>query len=179
MAAGFGKDRRDVMYNDFIILGPDKDPAKIAKLKSAGAALKAIAGNKNSNFISRGDNSGTHVKELEVWQAAATKPSGAWYKEIGQGMSQAIMMAEQLGAYTLADRATWLAMKNRVKLKILYAGDAVLFNPYGIMTVNPEKWPRSNYAGAVALMEFFVSAEGRQLITSYKIDGEQCFYLPK
>ncbi len=179
MAAGFGADRKDVMYNDFIVLGPAADPAGVAKAKTATEALSLIA-KSDASFVSRGDKSGTHVKELEVWKASGVNPVGAaWYKEAGQGMSQVIIMADQMKGYTIADRATWLAMKDKSTLKILSQGDAVLFNPYGIITVNPAKWPSSNYAGAKALMEFMTGPKGRELIAAYKISGEQCFYLYK
>lgn len=176
MASGFGAERRDVMYNDFILLGPASDPAGISRAASAVQALSLIS-QKQSPFISRGDNSGTDVKEKDIWKAAGIKPSGAWYKEIGQGMAQAIMMAEQTGGYTLSDRATWLAMKDRSSLRILYQGDKVLFNPYGIISVNPAKWPNVNSEGAKALVEWITGPRGQALIAAYRIGGEQCFYL--
>lgn len=179
MAAGFGADRRDVMYNDFIVLGPAKDPARVAALGSATEVFRAIA-SARSPFVSRGDNSGTDVKEKDIWKLTGLKPSAAsgdsWYREAGQGMSQVIIMAGGMDGYTLADRGTWLAMKDRSPLRILHQGDAVLFNPYGIITVNPARWPKSNYAGAKALLEWITSAEGRALISAYKIGGEQCFF---
>jgi tungstate transport system substrate-binding protein len=178
MANGFGAERKDVMYNDFIILGPASDPAGIAAAASAAQALSLIS-QRQVSFISRGDNSGTDVKEKDIWKAAGIKPSGSWYKEIGQGMAQAIMMAEQTGGYTLSDRATWLAMKDKSSLKILYEGDKVLFNPYGIITVNPAKWPNVNAAGAKALMDWITGPSGQALIAAYRIGGEQCFYLYK
>lgn len=179
MAAGFGADRSDVMYNDFIIIGPASDPAGIKAAATATEALCLIASSRSS-FISRGDKSGTHVKELDVWKAAAVDPVGkAWYKEAGQGMSQVILMADQMQGYTIADRATWLAMKDKSTLKILSEGDKVLFNPYGIITVNPAKWPATNYEGAKALAAFLTGAKGKALIEAYKIGGEQCFYLYK
>ena len=176
MAGGFGADRRDLMYNDFIILGPESDPAGVGRTKTAFEAFSAIA-KAEASFISRGDKSGTDVKEKDIWKAVGLAPKGAWYKEAGQGMSQCIMMADQMGGYTLSDRATWLAMKDKFKLEILSEGDKLYFNPYGVITVNPLKWPQSNYAGAVALMNWLTSAEGRKLIADYKIGGEQCFYL--
>jgi tungstate transport system substrate-binding protein len=177
MAAGFGAERRDVMYNDFVVLGPASDPAQVAKAKTAVAAFAAIY-SAGSPFVSRGDNSGTDVKEKEIWKAARLDPTGsAWYKEIGQGMSQAIMMAEQIGGYTLSDRATWLAMKAKSSLGILNQGDKILFNPYGIISVSPAKWPATNIAGATALMDWITGPEGRALISAYAIGGEQCFYL--
>jgi len=177
MAAGWGSERRDVMYNDFIVLGPKNDPAGIRNAKTAKEAFSLIA-SKKAVFISRGDNSGTHVKEKDLWKLASIAPSGSWYKEAGQGMSQVIIMAEQLGGYTLADRATWLAVKGSAPgLSIIFEKDADLLNPYGIITVNPAKWPHVNVAGAKALMDFFTGPEGRPLIESYKIGGEQCFFL--
>jgi tungstate transport system substrate-binding protein len=176
MAAGFGAERRDVMYNDFIVLGPASDPAGVAAASSAADAFARIA-RSGAVFVSRGDNSGTHVKELDVWKAAGIRPAGAWYKEAGQGMSQVIEMSGQIGGYTLADRGTWLAVKERSALKILYQGDKVLFNPYGIITVNPAKWPATNTVGARAFMEWMTGPRGQALIASYKIGGEQCFYL--
>lgn len=177
MAAGWGSERRDVMYNDFIVLGPKNDPAGIRDAKTAKDALAAIAARK-AVFISRGDNSGTHVKEKDLWKLASIAPSGSWYKEAGQGMSQVIMMAEQLGGYTLADRATWLAVKGTAPgLAIDFEKDAALLNPYGIISVNPAKWPHVNVQGAKALMDFFTGPDGRALIESYKIGGDQCFFL--
>ena len=177
MAAGWGSERRDVMYNDFIVLGPKNDPAGIGSSTGATEAFSRMAA-KKAVFVSRGDNSGTHVKEKELWAAAKISPAGTWYKEAGQGMSQVIMMAEQLGGYTLADRATWLAVKGSAPgLSIVFERDPALLNPYGIITVNPAKWPHVNVQGAKALMDFFTGASGRVLIESYKIGGEQCFFL--
>ncbi|HTX71215.1 MAG TPA: substrate-binding domain-containing protein [Rectinemataceae bacterium] len=177
MAAGFGLERKDVMYNDFIVLGPASDPAGLASATSASDAFGRIM-KTGSTFISRGDNSGTDVKEKDVWKAAGLSPKGAaWYKEAGQGMAQVIVMADQLGAYTLSDRATWLNMKDKFGLKILYQGDKGLFNPYGVITVNPAKWPKTNIEGARAFMNWLTGPRGRELIASYKIGGEQCFYL--
>jgi tungstate transport system substrate-binding protein len=182
MAAGFGEERRDVMYNDFVLLGPASDPANVAGSKSAPAvpAVEAFARifSAKAPFVSRGDKSGTDVKEKDLWKAAGLAPAGAaWYKEIGQGMSQAILMAEQLDAYTLADRATWLSMKAKSSLLILNQGDKLLFNPYGIISVSPAKWPSTNIAGARALVDWITGSEGRGLIGSYAIGGERCFYL--
>jgi tungstate transport system substrate-binding protein len=181
MAAGFGAERRDVMYNDFIVLGPALDAAAVARTKTAIDAFKAIAA-ANATFVSRGDKSGTDVKEKDIWKAAGLSPWGSptgapWYKEIGQGMSQAILMAEQIGGYTLADRATWLSMRARSSLSILSQGDKLLFNPYGIISVSPDKWPTTNIAGAKALIDWMTGSEGRALIAAYAIGGEQCFYL--
>jgi len=176
MAAGFGAERRDVMYNDFVVLGPAEDPAMLRGAKTALEAF-ALLYSAKAPFISRGDKSGTDVKEKDIWKSAGLKPAGSWYKEIGQGMSQAILMAEQVGGYTLSDRATWLAMKAKSSLTILNEGDKILFNPYGIISVSPDKWPSTNIAGATALMDWITGSEGRALISAYKIGGEQCFYL--
>jgi tungstate transport system substrate-binding protein len=177
MAAGFGAERRDVMYNDFVVLGPASDPARVATADSAVEAFSLVFAAKAA-FVSRGDKSGTDVKEKDLWKAAGLSPTGApWYKEIGQGMSQAILMAEQIGGYTLADRATWLSMKAKSSLSILSQGDKLLFNPYGIISVSPAKWPTTNIAGAKALIDWMTGSEGRALIAAYAIGGEQCFYL--
>jgi tungstate transport system substrate-binding protein len=182
MASGFGAERRDVMYNDFVVLGPASDPARVAAAKSATAnsAVEAFSLIFASHvpFVSRGDKSGTDVKEKDIWKASGLAPTGApWYKEIGQGMSQAILMAEQIGGYTLADRATWLSMKAKSSLSILNQGDKILFNPYGIISVSPAKWPTTNIVGATALVDWITGSEGRALIAAYTIGGEQCFYL--
>ncbi|MEW6550069.1 MAG: substrate-binding domain-containing protein, partial [Spirochaetota bacterium] len=148
MAAGWGSERRDVMYNDFIVLGPKGDPAGISATKTSKDCFSLLASRK-AVFVSRGDNSGTHVKEKDIWKLSGISPAGTWYKEAGQGMSQVIIMAEQLGGYTLSDRATWLAVKNSApSLSILFEGDKDLLNPYGIISVNPAKWPHVNVPGA-------------------------------
>lgn len=177
VADGYGIDRRDVMYNDFVVIGPVADPAGLASAKSAGEAFAALF-RSGAVFVSRGDKSGTDAKEKSLWKAAGLAPTGlAWYREIGQGMSQAILMADQLAAYTLADRATWLAMQGKTRLKVLSQGDRVLFNPYGVITVNPAKWPSTNADGARALSDWLTGPSGRALIAAYRIGGEQCFYL--
>ena len=175
VAAGFGVNRRDVMYNDFILLGPARDPAWVGNAKDAADAFTRIANSRN-DFISRGDNSGTHIKEKEIWVSAGIKPAGQWYKEVGQGMGAVISMTSDLQGYTLSDRGTYLAMKNNVKLVISYEGDPVLFNPYGIIAVNPKRYSSSNYDGAMALIAFFTSPEGQSLIAQFKVDGEQLFF---
>ncbi|MBP7095402.1 MAG: substrate-binding domain-containing protein [Spirochaetia bacterium] len=175
VAAGYGIDRRDVMYNDFIIVGPKADPAGLAGAKDALDAFARLA-RAGAAFVSRGDKSGTHVMELDLWKKAGVAPAGAWYKEAGQGMEQVILMAEALQGYTLADRATWLAVKDKTTLAIDFEGDRVLFNPYGVIAVNPERWPRANIEGATAFAEFLTSKEGRALIASFKLGGEQLFF---
>ncbi|MEI6876599.1 MAG: substrate-binding domain-containing protein [Spirochaetota bacterium] len=177
IAAGWGIDRRDVMYNDFILLGAVGDPAGIANATGAVDAFARIF-KAGSIFVSRGDKSGTDDKEKEIWKIASLAPKGlGWYREIGQGMSQAIMMADQVGGYTIADRATWISMKGKTGLKILSQGDKLLFNPYGIITVNPAKWPASNVEGAKALSDWMTGPMGKALIIGYKLGGEQLFYL--
>lgn len=177
MKEGWGLERRDVMYNDFVVLGPADDPAGLSKATSAREAFNLLASGK-AVFVSRGDNSGTHVKEKETWAAAGISPSGSWYKEAGQGMSQVIIMAGQLDGYTLSDRATWLAVKQTAPgLKIVFERDPVLLNPYGIISVNPAKWPHVDVPGGKALLDFFTGDDGRALIKSFRIGGEQCFFL--
>lgn len=177
MKDGWGLERRDVMYNDFVVLGPMDDPAGLAQAKTAKEAFNSLASRK-AIFVSRGDNSGTHVKEKETWAAAGVAPAGSWYKEAGQGMSQVIIMAGQMGGYTLSDRATWLAVKQSTPgLKIVFERDPVLLNPYGIISVNPATWPHVDVSGGKALLDFFTGADGRALIESFRIGGEQCFFL--
>lgn len=175
MAAGWGDERRDVFYNDFVVLGPVSDPARLASAAGSADAFARIAAAKAS-FVSRGDKSGTHVKELDIWKSAATAPGGSWYKEAGQGMSQVILMADQLGAYTLSDRATWLAMKDKTKLAVVYQGEKGLFNPYGVISVSAAKHPGTNAKGAKALVEWMSGPEARALVEGFKIGGEACFF---
>jgi tungstate transport system substrate-binding protein len=176
MAAGYGDERKDVFYNDFVLLGPKNDPAAAAGAGSAAPALSRIAA-KAVPFVSRGDNSGTHVKEKEVWKAAGLVPSGSWYKEAGQGMSQTIMMADQLGGYTLSDRATWLAMKDKSSLAVLGEGDPVLFNPYGVISVSASRYPGIDKEGAKALVDWMAGPEAKAIVASFRIGGEPCFFL--
>jgi len=175
VADGFGVNRRDVMHNDFIILGPAADPAGVRGLKDAAEALRRIAA-KQVSFVSRGDESGTHVKEKELWAKVALKPAGRWYKEAGQGMGEVIMMADNVAGYTLADRGTWLAMKRKSTLQILVEGDLALFNPYGVIAVNPARHPQVNYDGAMAFIAGLTSREGQRMITDFKVDGDVLFF---
>lgn len=175
VASGFGINRRDVMHNDFIILGPAADPAGVKGLKDAAEALRRIAA-KQASFVSRGDESGTHVKEKELWAKVGIKPEGRWYKEAGQGMGEVITMSDNMGGYTLADRGTWLSMKSKARLQILVEGDPLLFNPYGVIAVNPAKHPHVNYDGAMAFIAWLTSREGQQMIASFKIDGDVLFF---
>jgi tungstate transport system substrate-binding protein len=175
VADGYGVNRRDVMHNDFIIIGPPSDPAGVRGMKDAVTALKRIA-DRGANFVSRGDNSGTHVMEQSLWKAAGLSPSGRWYREAGQGMGPVITMAGDLQGYTLADRGTYLSMKDKVRLAILVEGDARLFNPYGIIAVNPDKFPHINYLAAMQLVAWVTSVEGQEIIGDYKVGGEVLFF---
>lgn len=163
------------MYNDFIILGPKEDPAGVKSAKTPAQAFGKIAG-AQAPFVSRGDNSGTHSAEKSIWKALGTVPTGSWYKEAGQGMEQVIIMASGMKAYTLADRATWLAVKDKTELVIVNEGDRGLFNPYGVILVNPAKNPAINAVGAKVLMDWLTSARGQGLIASFAINGQQLFF---
>jgi tungstate transport system substrate-binding protein len=175
VAEGFGIDRRDVMYNDFVVVGPKSDPAKIRGLKEARAAFARIAATR-APFASRGDDSGTHRMERRLWTAAGIAPDRAWYRELGQGMGPALNIAAALDAYVLTDRATWANFKNRQNLEILAEGDAALFNPYGSILVNPAKWPHVKTADPRAWHQWLTSPPGRNAIASYRIAGEQLFF---
>ena len=174
VAEGYGEKRFGVMYNDFVIIGPPNDPAKVAEAKSAVDAMQRIAKDK-ATFISRGDDSGTNKKEMRIWKAANIKPEGKWYRAAGQGMGKVIQMANELNAYTLSDRGTWIAFSNKTDLNIVYQGDKVLFNPYGIIAVNPKRYPDANHTGAQALINWITSNDGQKLIANYKIAGFQLF----
>ena len=175
MDAGHGVERAAVMYNDFVLVGPAADPAGIAGAKDAQQALERIRVS-GSLFVSRGDDSGTHKKELELWQAAGLTHDWPGYREAGQGMGKVLQMAAELDAYTLADRGTWLAMRKGLPLKVLSEGDARLLNPYSVILVNPEKYPDINLAGAKALHDWLISGPGQALIGSFKVDGEVLFH---
>jgi tungstate transport system substrate-binding protein len=177
VAEGAGVRRYPVMYNDFVQIGPASDPAG-AKGKDIVAGLRAIKG-KAAPFISRGDRSGTHIAELELWKAAGVdigKEKGPWYKEIGQGMGAALNTASASNAYVLADRGTWLSFKNRGDLAILVEGDKRLFNQYGVILVNPAKHPHVKTELGQAFINWLISPEGQQAIADYKINGEQLFF---
>ena len=178
LAEGFGVKRYPVMYNDFILIGPKADPAGVKGSKDIVAALGAIKA-KGADFISRGDKSGTHQAELNLWKAAGidiAKDRGPWYKEIGQGMGAALNTASASNAYVLADRGTWLSFKNRGELVIAVEGDKRLFNQYGVMLVNPEKHPSVKKDFGQQFIDWLVSSEGQKAIADYKINGEQLFY---
>jgi len=180
---GFGVKRFPVMYNDFVLIGPKSDPAGIKGSKDIGAALKAIKA-KSAPFISRGDKSGTHSAELNLWKLAGidiasdkvSKELGGWYKEIGQGMGAALNTASAANAYVLADRGTWLSFKNRGDLDIVVEGDNKLFNQYGVILVNPAKHPNVKKAEGQAFIDWIVSPEGQKAIAEYNINGNQLFF---
>ncbi len=174
MADGAGIDRRPVMENDFVIVGPAADPAGVAGAPTARDALARIA-KAGAPFVSRGDQSGTHVKELGLFQAAGIAPAGAWYLAAGQGMGPVLQMADEKPAYTLADRGTWLAMRGKLTLRLLHAGDPALRNPYHVMAVNPAHHPHARAELTRAYMDFLTGTEGQALIGGFKVDGETLF----
>ncbi|MDO9573501.1 MAG: substrate-binding domain-containing protein [Candidatus Contubernalis sp.] len=172
---GFFVDRSDVMYNDFIIVGPASDPAGIKGINEAKEALKAIARG-NHIFVSRGDNSGTHSMEVSLWEAAGISDCGRGYKSVGQGMGDTLRMADEQEGYTLTDRATYIALKEALEMDILLEGDSALFNQYGIMAVNPDKHSHIKYESALKLIDFFMSEEGQKMIADYKLQEEVLFF---
>jgi len=178
VAEGWFVDRHDVMYNDFVIVGPKSDPARIAGMKDAVAALTRIRDAK-APFASRGDRSGTHSAELRLWKAAKIDPTqgkGQWYRETGSGMGATLNTAAGMDAYALTDRGTWLSFKNRGDLTIVVEGDKRLFNQYGVMLVNPAKHPSVKKDLAMQFVNWVVSPDGQQTIAAYKINGQQLFF---
>ena len=178
MAEGQGVRRYDVMYNDFVLIGPKSDPAKVAGTKDIVAAFRRIR-EARAAFVSRGDRSGTHFAELEIWQLAAidiAQSKGAWYRDTGQGMGPALNTAAGMDAYILADRGTWLSFKNRGDLTIVVEGDKRLYNQYGVMLVNPAKHPTVKKEMGQAFIDWLISAEGQKAIAEYKINGEPLFF---
>ena len=176
---GFFVDRHDVMYNDFVIIGPTDDPAKIKGMKLIADAFKKIAA--SSTFISRGDNSGTNTKELSIWKKAGVDPKGQkWYLEVGQGMEKTQRIADEKRAYTLTDRGTWLATKDKDKLAmaIVLEGDPALFNQYGVMAVNPAKYPQVKYTETMQLINWLISKEGQEAIASFKDKNGNPLFIP-
>ncbi|MBA4372344.1 MAG: tungsten ABC transporter substrate-binding protein [Thermodesulfovibrio sp.] len=175
---GFFVNRHDVMYNDFVIIGPKTDPAKIKGITATVEAFRKISG--AAQFVSRGDNSGTHTKELSIWKKAAIEPKGQkWYLEVGQGMEKTQRVANEKQAYTLTDRGTWLATKDKDKLDmiVVHEGDPTLFNQYGVMAVSPEKHKHVKYKEALEFVNWIISKEGQQAIASFKDPlGNQLFY---
>jgi len=195
MADGFGVNRRDVMYNDFVVIGPANDPAGIKQAATAADAFKRIAATQ-SVFISRGDESGTHQKEKEIWAASAITPAGRWYRSAGQGMGEVINMATELRGYTLADRGTYNAFRHgKTDLVILFegprnkpgarltveqvtalTGQKGLFNPYGVIAVNPKRFPHVKYDLAMKFVEYVTGPEGQRIIANYQIEGDPVFF---
>ncbi|AYB51178.1 ABC transporter substrate-binding protein [Ralstonia solanacearum] len=176
VASGGGIDRRDVMYNDFILVGPAADPAHVRAQKNVIQGMEAIAA-AGAKFVSRGDNSGTDVMEQSYWKTAGIDPKGKpWYVSAGLGMGEVLNMAAQMDAYTLSDRATYGAYRARTGLDIVLAGDPRMFNPYGIIAVNPARHPGVNYADATRLIEWITSITGQQAIAEFKVSGEQVFF---
>ena len=177
VADGFGVNRKDVMYNDFVILGPAADPAGVKGSKTAAEALARIAA-KQAPFVSRGDESGTHTKEKEIWQQAGGVPKAAWYVEAGQGMGEVIIMATEKQGYTLADRGTYNAFKKaKTNLVIVFEGEKGLFNPYGVIAVNPAKHPHVKHELALKFVDFITGAEGQKIIADFKVDGDPLFFV--
>lgn len=175
---GYGVKRSDLMYNDFIIVGPPSDPAKVAGLKDAPAALKKIAEAKVV-FASRGDNSGTHKKEIRLWKASGFDPkkaSGAWYREMGQGMGATLNAGVGMGAYVMTDRATWISFANKGDFKLLMDGDVNLFNQYGVILVNQAKCPSVKARAAQIFIDWLLGEEGQKMIKDYKRGGKQLFF---
>lgn len=178
VAEGFGVRRDDVMYNDFVIVGPAADPAGVRQGKDVLQALASIA-RAQAAFISRGDDSGTHKLERALWADAGvdvTAASGGWYREAGAGMGPTLNIASGLGGYALTDRGTWVSFRNKGALAIVSAGDPRLFNPYGVILVNPAKHPHVKAADGQAFIDWLVSAAGQQAIASFTVEGEQLFY---
>lgn len=178
VAEGYGVERHDVMYNDFIIVGPPDDPAGIAAMRDASAALAKIAG-AEAPFASRGDDSGTHKKEMSLWRAAAIDPTGAsgtWYRETGSGMGATLNAAVGMGAYALADRGTWISFRNKGDHEILVERDVELFNQYGVILVNPVKHPRVKAEAGQAFIDWILSPAGQRAIGSYRLGAQQLFF---
>jgi len=178
VAEGYGVKRQDVMFNDFVIVGPASDPAKVGGMKDAPAALKKIAA-AAAPFASRGDDSGTHKKERALWKTAGidvAAASGSWYRETGSGMGATLNTAVGMGAYALTDRATWISFKNKSNFKVLVEGDKALFNQYGVILVNPAKHPKVKQAEGQAFIDWVTGPEGQATINSYKLNGQQLFF---
>lgn len=178
VADGFGVERSDVMYNDFIIVGPKKDPAGVAGMRDAIGALKLIA-KSESTFASRGDNSGTHKKETRLWKEAGVDQnaaSGQWYRETGSGMGATLNTAVGMGAYALTDRGTWISFKNKANFDVLVQGDEGLFNQYGVILVNPEKHPKVKVEEGQAFIDWIIGEEGQSAIAAYQLGGQALFF---
>ena len=175
VAAGFGVDREPVMHNDFILLGPAADPAGVRQAGDIVTAMRKIA-EAGASFISRGDESGTHQKELKLWRAATVTPEGRWYLAVGQGMGAVMKIADDKLAYTLADRGTYLALRSKLDLVIVSAGDTELYNPYHVILIDPAKQPHVEYDLAKRYADFLRGAEGQKIIREYRVEGEALFH---
>lgn len=177
LAEGQGIERRPVFYNDFVLLGPAADPARVHAAKNAAAAMAAIA-RAHETFVSRGDDSGTHKKELSLWQRAGIQPAGNWYLSAGAGMAAVLRMAAERGAYTLSDRGTYLALSRMLRLQVLFQGDPVLRNPYAVMCVNPRRHPAVNIAGARQFAAFLLLPETQRFVAAFGKDrfGQSLFH---
>ena len=178
ISKGFGVERRDVMYNDYVIIGPKNDPANIKNLKKAADAFKLISQN-GAPFVSRGDDSGTHKKERELWKLTGVNIdtySGDWYREAGAGMGATLNIANAMSAYTMSDRGTWLSFKNRDELTLLFENDPPLFNQYGIILVNPERHDHIKHKEAKLFSDWLTSNEGQQAIADFTLEGQQLFF---
>ncbi|WP_085902656.1 substrate-binding domain-containing protein [Kiloniella majae] len=174
---GYGVERFDVMYNDFVLVGPDSDPAEVKGTQTIAEALNKIK-TKQAIFLSRGDDSGTNKRELELWKASGSNPksaSGDWYRETGSGMGATLNTTVAMQGYTLTDRATWISYKNKQNMEILFEGDKRLFNQYGVIVVNPEKFPHVKIKPAETFVNWIVSSKGQKAIAGYKLSGEQLF----
>ena len=177
VADGYGVNRRDVMYNDFVIIGPASDPAHVKEAKTSAEAFQRIA-NSKSIFVSRGDESGTHQKEKEIWATAGLTPQDSWYRSAGQGMGEVISIATEQRAYTLSDRGTYNAFKHgKTDLVILFEGEKGLFNPYGVIAVNPKKFPHAKYDLAMKFIDYITGPEGQNIIANYKVEGDPIFFI--
>ncbi|NOX72297.1 MAG: solute-binding protein [Alphaproteobacteria bacterium] len=174
IAQGYGIERRDIMYNDFVIVGPANDPANVRSAPDAPSALAMIA-NSGASFASRGDDSGTNKKEIELWRAAGITPKGAWYLETGSGMGATLNLASARQIYTLTDRGTWITFGNKGGMKLLFSGDKALFNPYGYILVDPKRFPHVKVDMARAFSDWLISGEGQKAIGDFRIEGFQAF----
>jgi tungstate transport system substrate-binding protein len=177
VAEGYAPFRKDVMYNDFVIVGPANDPAGVRGMTNAADAFKKIA-ESQSTFVSRGDNSGTHMKEMAIWQAAGVEPAGDWYQSAGQGMGAVLTMTDEQQAYTLSDRSTYLSRKDGLDLEILVEGDPILFNQYGVLPIAQDEAHQDRFAAAMAFVDWITSPETQKLIAEFGKDkyGQQLFY---
>ncbi len=172
--AGHGVNRRQVMFNDFVVVGAADDPAAIASSSNLRQAFNRMV-SESALFVSRGDDSGTHKKELDIWQSIGTQPQAQRYREVGQGMSKTLQIADQLGAYTLTDRGTWIFAQEKLSMRIVFEGNQQLHNQYSVITVNPERHT-INLQGATVFGDWITAKKGQQLINSYRINGQQLFY---